>query len=235
MAISANPVTIDEALDRFLAEQRERLSEKTFHRYENVVQLLRHSLDRYAYASLGENERQRWKAELEAREEGAFCRLFGPEKIPGHLGEFLGDFMVHNVLCAGQELLKASGTVTGKLVRWLSQHGYIDDQAAEDASDQAREASRDLPIAERLGMMLHDVAADAPDIDPEQIADQDWVEDYLQITNVEPGLIWFEGGVGPISVPSKASDLARPGWSVYITAARSAGTWHLLEVGFVYP
>jgi len=83
--------------------------------------------------------------------------------------------------------------------------------------------------------MLHEVAADAPDIDPEQIADQDWVEDYLQITNVEPGRIWFEGGVGPISVPSKASDLARPGWSIYITAARSAGTWHLLEVGFVYP
>jgi hypothetical protein len=111
-----------------------------------------------------------------------------------------------------------------------------------DASDQAREASRDLPTADRrpptadrLGFMLHEVAADAPDIDAERIADQDWVEDYLQITNVEAGRIWFEGGVGPISVPSKASDLARPGWSIYITAARSAGTWHLLEVGFVYP
>jgi hypothetical protein len=102
------------------------------------------------------------------------------------------------------------------------------------ATRRAR-ASRDLPTADRLGFMLHEVAADAPDIDPERIADQDWVEDYLQITNVEAGRIWFDGGVGPISVPSKASDLARPGWSIYITAARSAGTWHLLEVGFVYP
>ncbi|MGO9751312.1 MAG: hypothetical protein ACLP8S_17665 [Solirubrobacteraceae bacterium] len=234
MAISANPITIDHALDRFLAEQRERLSEKTFRRYQDVVQLLRHSLDGYAYTWLEKNERQRWEAEVEVREEGAFCRLFGPEKIPGHLGEFLSDFMVRKVF-ASQELLKASGTVTGKLMCWLSQHGYIDDQSAQDASDQAREASRDLPTADRLGMMLHDVAADAPDLDPEQIADQDWVEDSLQITNVEPGRIWFDGGVGPISVPRKASDLARPGWSVYITAARSAGTWHLLEVGFVYP
>ena len=77
-----------------------------------------------------------------------------------HLGAFLGDFMVRK-LFASQELLKASGTVTGKLVRWLSQHSYIDDQSAEDANDRAREASRDLPIADRLGMILHDLAANA--------------------------------------------------------------------------
>lgn len=234
MTASANTATIDEALDRFLADERARLSDKTFRRYQDVVELLRHSLDGYAHSSLDENERRRWEAEFEAREEGAFCRLFGPEKIPGHLGEFLGYFMVRKVF-AGQELLKASGTVTGKLVRWLSQHRYIDDQSAEDASGRAREASRDLPIAERLGMMLHDVAAGAPNINPEQVADQDWVENHLQITDVQPGKIWFEDGIGPITVPRKASDLARPGWSMHITAARTADTWHLLEVGFVYP
>ena len=45
MVTYANPATIDEVLGRFLAEQRERLSDKTFRRYEEVVQLLRHSLD----------------------------------------------------------------------------------------------------------------------------------------------------------------------------------------------
>jgi hypothetical protein len=234
MTASANQATIDEVLGRFLADQRERLSDKTFRRYEEVVQLLRHSLDGYAYSSLDESARQRWDAEFEANEEGAFCRLFGPEKIPAHLGEFLGYFMVRKVI-ASQELLKASGTVTGKFVRWLSERGYIDDQSAEDASERASEASRDLPIADRLGMMLHDVAARAPEIDPEQVADQDWVEDYLQITDVQPGRIWFEGGIGPIIVPRKASDLARPGWSLFITAARTTNAWHLLEVGFVYP
>jgi hypothetical protein len=234
MVTSTNHVTINEALDRFLADQRERTSEKTFRRYQDVVQLLRHSLDGYAYSWLDENERQRWEKEFEANEEGAFCRLFGPEKIPEHLGAFLGDFMVRKVF-ASQELLKASGTVTGKLVRWLSQHGCIDDQSAQDASEQARDAARDLPVADRLGMMLHDLAANSPDIDPDQVAEQDWVEDYLAITDVEPGKIWFEGSVGPISVPQKASDLARPGWSMHITAAHLNDAWRLLEIGFVNP
>jgi hypothetical protein len=76
MATSANPATTEEVLGRFLAEQRERLSDKTLRRYEEV-QLLRHSLDGgYAYSSLDDNERRRWEVEFEANEERAFCRLF---------------------------------------------------------------------------------------------------------------------------------------------------------------
>jgi hypothetical protein len=234
MTITNSHASIDRALSEFLADQRGRLSDRTFHRYEEVVQLLRHSLDGYAYSSLNNNERQRWEKEFETNEEGAFCRLFGPEKIPPHFGEFLDYFMVRKVI-AGQELLKASGTVTGKLARWLAERGYIDQDAAEDASDRARDAARDLPTADRLGMLLHDVTDRAPDIDPDQVADEDWIEDYLEITDVEPGKIWFERGVGPITVPRKASDLARPGWSAFVTAANVAGRWHLLEVGPVYP
>lgn len=232
--IAPSDMTIEEVLPRFLAEQRRRLSPRTFRRYEEVVELLCHCLDGYAYQSLDDEERRRWEQEFEADEEGAFCRLFGPDKIPENLGEFLEYFMVRRVI-AGQELLKASGTVTGKLVRWLAERGYIDSNSAQDASDRAREASRDLPIADRLGMLLHEVTDQAPDVDPDDVADEDWIEDYLQIADVEPGKIWFEGGVGPISVPPKASDLARPGWSAFVTAAKMRGRWHLLEVGVVYP
>jgi hypothetical protein len=98
--------TIDGALEQFLAEKRERLSPRTFRNYAEVVELLRHSLDGYAYSSLDVEERARWEEAFEADEERAFCRLFGPEKIPEHLGEFLGYFMVRKVI-AGQELLKA--------------------------------------------------------------------------------------------------------------------------------
>jgi hypothetical protein len=136
---------------------------------------------------------------------------------------------------AGQELLKAAGTVTGKLVRWLGDQGYIKSEVAEDASDRAREASRDLPMADKLGMLLHDVSDQAPQINPDTVDEQDWIEDSLVITDVEPGKIWFERGVGPIAVPPQASDLARLGWSTFLTAARTAGRWHLLEVGVVYP
>jgi hypothetical protein len=234
MTIPQSNATIDGVLTEFLAAQRERLSDRTFQRYEEVVDLLRHSLDGYAYNSLDHDERRRWEAEFESHEEGAFCRLFGPEKIPEHLGEFLDYFMVRKVI-AGQELLKASGTVTGKLVRWLADHGYIDDQTAVEASGHAREAARDLPIADRLATLLDEVTERAPEIDPDTVAAEDWVEDYLEIADVEPGQIWFDGGVGPIAVPRKTSDLARPGWSASITAARIAGRWHLIEVGTVYP
>lgn len=209
MPIAPPETTIDAVLPSFLAEQRVRLSPKTFRKYEEVVELLRHCLEGYGYQRLGDEERRRWEAEFGAHEEGAFCRLFGPEKIPGNLDEFLDYFMVRKVI-AGQELLKASGTVTGKLVRWLAERGYIDEESAADASGRAREAARDLPIADRLGMLLHEVTDRAPAIDPDSVGDEDWVEDYLEISDVEPGKIWFEGGVGPIAVPREVSDLARP-------------------------
>lgn len=234
MVVRESLASIDSVLEQFLAEQRERLSDRTFGRYEEVVALLRHSLDGYAYTALDAEERRRWEVEFEANEEGAFCRLFGPEKIPGHLGEFLDYFMVRKVI-AGQELLKAAGTVTGKLVRWLAAHGQIDEHTAEDASDLARDAARDLPSAERLGMLLYEVTNRASDFDPDAIPEEDWVEDHLEIANVEPGKIWFDGGVGPITVPRKASDLARPGWSAFVTAAKLSGRWQLIEVGPVYP
>src|SRR5512144_1382555 len=144
MAVRNSHASIDSALTEFLADQRGRLSERTFRRYEEVVQLLRHSLDGYAYTSLDDDEQRRWEAEYETNEDGAFCRLFGPEKIPAHLGEFLGYFMVRKVI-AGQELLKASGTVTGELLRWLADRGDID----EDASERGREAAMTFrsPIA----------------------------------------------------------------------------------------
>ncbi len=63
----------------------------------------------------------------------------------------------------------------------------------------------------------------APDIDPHEVADEDWIEEYLEITDVEPGKIWFEGGIEPIAVPRRASELARPGWSAFVTAANLAG------------
>lgn len=119
------------------------MSARTFANYEDVVRLLRSSLDNYGPNSLDRDERRRWERAFESDDE-AFCHLFGPEKIPEHLGEFLGYFMVRKVF-ASQELLKASGTVTKKLVRWLQTHGYIDEEAAGDAVERAQDAGRDLP------------------------------------------------------------------------------------------
>lgn len=226
--------TIDHVLEVFLLDQRLRLSDRTYRNYADVIRLLRDSLNRYAYSSLSSADAKRWQKAFDAGDEEAFCHLFGPQEIPPHLGEFLGYFMVRKVI-AGQELLKAAGTVTGKLVRWLEKDAYIEPDVAAIAGERARESSRTLPAAERLGSLLQDVAARAPDVDVDDVDDEDWVEEQLMISQIEPGRIWFEGDVGPFEVPKRASDLAQPGWMVFIVAARVKKRWHLLEAGSVYP
>lgn len=62
-----------------------------------------------------------------------------------------------------------------------------------------------------------------------------WIEDHLGIDCVEPAALWFDGGIGPVKVQTKGSDLARPGWAVTITLAKVAGEWRIFEVGNVYP
>ena len=162
-----------------------------------------YSLNTYAYSSLDARDAKRWQKAFDAGDEDAFCTLFGPQEIPPHLGEFLGYFMVRKV-SAGQELLKAAGTVTGKLARWLEQQAYIESDAAEIAVDRARDSARELPAADRLTDLLVGVAMKAPDIDVD-VSDEDWVEDQLMIDQIEPGKIWFEGGIGPIQVPKRAT------------------------------
>ena len=227
-------VTIDEALDAFLAEQRERLSSKTLRNYEDVVSLLRSSLNGYAYQSLDGFEEKRWRKAFDDGDEEAFTRLFGAEKIVENLGEFLGYFMVRKVM-AGQELLRASGTVTKKLAAWLHEQGYISDDERADAVERGDDAARELPRADRLGELLHDEMAKTPPFDPDDIPDEHWVEDSLAIERVEPGALWFEGGIGPVRVSKKASDLAEVGWSVNIVLAQLRGEWRIVELGFVYP
>lgn len=134
--------TIDQALEVFLAAQRERLSERTFRDYEYVAELLRGSLNGYAYDTLGADDRARWEAAFEAGDEGAYCHLFGPDHIPAHLGRFLGYFMIRKVM-AGEELLRASGTVTKRLAKWLRDEGLISAEQAADAADRGPAATRD--------------------------------------------------------------------------------------------
>jgi hypothetical protein len=227
-----NP-TIDTALNQFLEAQRARLAPRTYRRYEEVVDLLRHCLNAYGYQYLATEQSERFQQAYSADDEGAFCHLFGPEKIADGLGEFLGYFMIRKVM-ASEELLRAAGTVTKKLGTWLGEHGYLDAQETAIAVERGAEAARDLPRAEKLSNLLYD-AAEKADVDTESLADDDYVDDYLMIERVEPGALWFEGDVGPVPVPKAASDIAQVGWSVNVVLGRMGIGWQLIEVGNVYP
>jgi hypothetical protein len=231
-ATAPGEAIIDDLFDAFLTEQRTRLAARTVRNYEAIIGLLRDCLNGYGHQSLDPEERRRWEAAFD-RDEDAFVHLFGAEKIVENLGEFLGYFMVRKV-AAGEELLRAAGTVTKKLVKWLANGGHLDAASARAAAEQAGDAARDLPRAEKLFRLLYEHARRST-VDAGDLEDDDYIEDFLMIDRVEPGELWFEGDLGPVKVPRAASALAQPGWTLSITLARSRGRWQLLEVGTVYP
>ncbi len=198
-----------------------------------MVDLLRHCLNGYGHQYLDDVERSRFEHAFDGGDEDAFVHLFGPEKIADVLGEFLDYFMVRKVM-AGEELLRAAGTVTKKLAKWMAANGYLDAASAGEAVERGASAARDLPRAERLSRLLYAQAQRAAKDDRHDAGD-DIVEDYFTIERVEPGALWLTGGIGPVEVASEASSLARPGWSVYLVLARSARGWQVLEAGNVYP
>lgn len=230
----ADAANIDEALDAFLAEERRRLSERTMRNYEYVVELLRDSLNGYGPNTLDKADEKRWRKAYDGGDEEAFCHLFGPERIVDHYGEFLGYFMVRKVW-ASQELLRSAGTVTKKLAAWLHEHGYVSADEREDAVEQGSRAARNLPRAERLANLLYNQSRSTPPFDADALDPKDLVENYLVIQRVEPGGLYFSGGIGPLKVSKQASELAQVGWGVNATLARLNKTWRLVEVGNVYP
>lgn len=228
--------TIDRALDAFLIAKKATVNAKAFRNCADVIDLLKMSLNGYAYDSLDRLERKRWDKAFEAGDEEAYTRLFSPDKIPEHLGAFLGYFMIRKV-AASAELTAAAGRVTRDLVEWLAGQGWIAADAVEEAVERSDDAARDLPRAERLGELL-DRQAQRTRIDQAALADEDYIEDTLwieRVERVEPTALWFEGGIGPVPVSAAATNLAQPGWSMYLVLGREGGAWHVREVGNVYP
>jgi hypothetical protein len=142
--------------------------------------------------------------------------------------------MVRKVM-GSQELLRSAGTVTKKLASWLYEQGYVSDDEREIAVDQGTEGARDLPRAERLASLLYDQSRATPNFDRGALGKGDLVEDYLMIDRIEPGALYFAGGIGPLAVSEQASELAEVGWGLNITLARITSIWWVVEVGNVYP
>jgi len=123
------------------------------------------------------------------------------------------------------------------LLDGLVAEGNLRPDEMADARERAESAGSDLRKAEELAGLLYEVA-DRSDVDVHRLEDEDYVEDYLTISRVGPGSIWFEGNtgeIGPVVVGTAISRLARPGWSVNIVLGRVRDRWQVVEVGNVYP
>lgn len=235
--------SIEDVFREFLAEQRDRLSEKTFRRYDEIIDLFRGCLNNYAYQALSKPETilfdKYFNAEGEDHRE--FCQLFGPDKIADELGYFLNSYMVRKVV-AGADFKRAAGTVTKKLCKWLVKSGHVSQESAGQGMERASEATTDLPNAEIAGDFLFRLA-DRSDTNPDNLAAEDYLDfDHYMIAKIEPGKLWFEvfdkdgkQTIGPVSVQKTVTRLVKEGWDISCALGRVNGTWRIIEMGSVYP
>ncbi len=227
---------VDDLLDRFLAERRATLLPKEFRKYEAIIDFFRHSLNGYAYENLSQFDRKRWDRAFNSGDEDAYCKLFGADKLPGEVGAFVGYFMIRKV-AAPKAIIASTGRVVTDLLDWLVHQRLLKPAEVVDAKKVAQDAGSDLPRADKLADLLYDLA-ERSDVDVHAVTDEDYLEDYLTISRVEPGGLWFdgdEGELGPLEVGPAISRIAQPGWSINIVMARVHGRWQLVEVGNVYP
>lgn len=224
---------IQAVLEEFLADQSKRLKPATLRRYESVIELFEHSMDDYGPSGLDEAETALWKRLFDAKgsEHKEFCEIFGPEKIPANVGEFLGWFMPRKVMC-GQDLLRAAGTVTKKLSKWLAEKGYVDDDSAGLMADRGARASKDLPAAEALARMLADYAAKTGG------AVSQHVEGHFEVRAVGDSSLALSEMFGDVEatvpVPPPAAKSCKPGWTISGCLGRTRRGWRLVEVWNVY-
>jgi hypothetical protein len=225
--------SIEDVLDGFLKDQRQRLKPRTFQRYEEVIDLLRHCLNGYGHHELDRSSEVTLYERLYFQKNIEFCAIFGPDKIPPALNNFLNYFMIRKVM-ATEALLQAAGTVMRKLVKWLEEHGHIGKEEAINGEQIASEATRELPAAERLARLLYNFA--------QHYAPRHWtdeLDDYFTIEEVKPDTLILSGasmsGVVEVRVPQEISDHCKEGWMVNLLLGKTPHGWCILETGNVYP
>jgi CO dehydrogenase/acetyl-CoA synthase delta subunit len=226
--------TIEAVLAEFLEEQRKRLKSSTMRKYEDIIDLFQSCLNNYAYQSLDKQESALFDRLYNAvgDERREFYQVFGPEKIPGNVSEFLNYFIIRKVMC-GKELKQTAGTVIKKLGKWLQEKEYVRSESAIEVVDCGATAAKELPATEKLARMLADYA-DCTAVDCDEV-----IEDHFTIEAVEPGKLRLSAfsGNDEITVPvsQNISNACHVGWSISGAVGKTGKDWCILEVWNVYP
>src|SRR5262249_56579093 len=108
--------------------------------------------------------------------------------------DLVGYFMIRKV-AGPRTVIASTGRVIADLLDWLVQQGLLKPAVVVEAKEKAHAAASDLPRAEKLAGLLYDLA-ERSDVDALALADEDYVDDYLRISRVEPGKLWFAGDAG---------------------------------------
>lgn len=207
-------VSLDTALQRFLAGERARLPRRAYEEVESVLGTLRWSIGWYSGKKPGAARASR-------------------------IADYLPDFyyvIVHKKFASVEEL-DAIGSVLRNLVAHLQATGQISAKTARVVTDDFTERLADFTAVRKFvdALRAH-LTFDAPESDLSDIPFEDRVTDqYVDIAKVTKTSITFKndpGGatIGPVTLPADVCALARPGWQILLTAARINGHWTLCQV-----
>jgi hypothetical protein len=229
-------VTINDTREQFVAEVGGG-NPKSASSPQSIITIFREGLNSHAHQDLSTFEQARFDKEY--TEDHRYCDIFGPRRIdPSHINHFLNFFAVRH----GQgtkEFLKACGPLMEKLATWLLEKGHwTPGQMAYFRELVGDKAGSDLAACEEFRLQLSAYVGSHPVDAPEDIPDNDYLEDDFTIRKVEAGklrLASFDQGEIVITLPKKITDKAKAGWSVLLEIARIRGTWRILNVGNVYP
>lgn len=203
-----------------------------------VIELFQEYLNGWAHEDLTPCERQRF--EQECAENRRFCDIFDARRIQSHhLNAMLGHFAVpHGPGTKG--FLRAVGPVIEKLAAWLAHKGFwtVKDYAwyRELAGEQP---GHQLVGCDEFVRLLWQHTQTHPVRAPDDLPDEDCVDEEFMIRSVSSGKLHFETLLGGdeivLTLPKALTAKARAGWSVNLELARVRGKWRILSVGNVYP
>jgi hypothetical protein len=232
-----------QTISHTLREYIDHLPDKRRKAVRKILDLFESSMNNYAYQSLSKKEAQYFDEEYDKGRQ--FCTLFGPEKIPENVGEFLGYFLSRKVMGAITLKTKAPKVIHDLLMWLLEQKLVTKNQDFDIALEKVSSARIELPLAEKLSRLLHEHISCLPPALASSIDDEDILESTFEIKRVEGGRIWLSDGEGanpePLAVSVPAA-LAAPfkkavGFAVWLQLGyvKKRGQWVLLEAGSVMP
>ena len=117
------PQTINQALEEFLSEHKEKLSERTFKYYDEAVCYFANYMNSYGYNTLDEEDAKKFDERQNKNVE--FCEVFEPQKLDDmNFSEFLGYYYPKKIACGHDAAKKICGA-TIKLYKWLVEKKYV--------------------------------------------------------------------------------------------------------------
>ena len=136
MARTKPATTISDIFEEFLADQKDRISHKTFLKYQSIIGLYKSYLEGYWPGHDGEYDKI-------TKAGGTYCDTFGPEDATSGYSEFLGYFMPRKVMC-GKDTMQARGLKIEIPHQDLLRVFWVESQQARDVGQCRRTADAAL-------------------------------------------------------------------------------------------